>query len=92
MKRNLIVSFLFSVSLHFGQSINDLQNIGYLLRDALLYSDRFITPATDGAVFQASTAWMTTAKKKKLWELDLGMHFNAFKVPTSNIFFSIRKP
>jgi hypothetical protein len=90
MKRNLIISFLFSVSFHFGQSINDLQNIGYLLQDALLYSDRFITPATDGAVFQASTAWMTTAKKKKLWELDLGIHFNAFQVPTSNRSFQLR--
>ena len=46
----LVVAFFYSKSK--AQTVNE--QIGYLLTDALFYSDQYITPATDAAVYQAS--------------------------------------
>ncbi|MDK2772425.1 MAG: hypothetical protein KYX68_09395 [Flavobacterium sp.] len=65
------------------------EQIGYLLTDALFYSDRYIVPATDAAVYQASSSWMNSAKKKEKWQLDLGVHANVFFVPNRDRKFTI---
>lgn len=64
-----------------AQNTDVFQQIGYLLNDALLYSDKYITPATDAAVYQASSGWMTSVKKKKLGEFTFGINANVFFVP-----------
>lgn len=66
-----------------------LEQVGYLLEDALLYSKQYLIPATDGAVYQASSAWMNSAKKKKDWAITIGIHGNTFKVPKSDRSFII---
>lgn len=91
MKCILIVGLLF---LGFSNSIKaqtatQLEQLGYLLEDALLYSKQYLIPATDGAVYQASSAWITSAKKKKAWEITLGIHANMFKVPNADRSFMI---
>lgn len=67
-----------------AQNTDVFQQIGYLLNDALLYSDKYITPATDAAVYQASSGWMTSAKKKQLGEFTFGVNANVFFVPKSD--------
>ncbi len=67
-----------------AQNTEVFQQIGYLLNDALLYSDKYITPATDAAVYQASSGWMTSAKKKQLGEVTFGVNANVFFVPKSD--------
>lgn len=59
-----------------------LEDVGLFLDDARLYADQYITPATDAAVYQASSQWMYTPKKKRLGEVHLGFHANAFVVPS----------
>ena len=72
-----------------AQTPLQLEQIGYLLEDALLYSKQYLIPATDGAVYQASSAWMNSAKRKKDWQISVGLHGNTFKVPNSDRSFII---
>jgi hypothetical protein len=71
-----------------AQNAEVFQQIGYLLNDALLYSDKYITPATDAAVYQASSGWMTSTKKKELGEVTFGVNANLFFVPKSDRTFT----
>ena len=91
MKYSFVISVLF---FGFSNSIQaqtplQLEQIGYLLEDALLYSKQYLFPATDGAVYQASSAWMNSAKRKKDWQISVGLHGNTFKVPNSDRSFTI---
>jgi hypothetical protein len=91
MKYSFVICALF---LGFSNSIqaqtpNPLEQIGYLLDDALLYSKQYLIPATDGAVYQASSAWMSSAKRKKDWQISVGIRANTFKVPNSDRSFII---
>ncbi len=91
MKYSFVICALFfgfSNSMR-AQTPAQLEQIGYLLEDALLYSKQYLIPATDGAVYQASSAWMNSAKKKKNWEITVGLHANTFKVPKSDRSFII---
>ncbi|AWM12621.1 hypothetical protein DI487_01205 [Flavobacterium sediminis] len=65
------------------------QEIGYLLSDALFYSEKYIIPATDGAVYQASSAWMSTAKKREKWTVEAGIYGNVFFVPNRDRSFTV---
>jgi hypothetical protein len=49
-----------------SQSAQTFEQIDRFLNDATLYSEKYITPATDGAVYQASSGWMTSPKKEKV--------------------------
>ena len=73
-----------------SQSATELQQIGYLLSDALLYSEQYIVPATDAAVYQASSAWVTTPKKREKWDVTLGLHSNVFFVPKGDRKFTVQ--
>ena len=83
-----VLFFGFSNSIQ-AQTPLQLEQIGYLLEDALLYSKQYLIPATDGAVYQASSAWMNSAKRKKDWQISVGLHGNTFKVPNSDRSFTI---
>lgn len=74
----------------FSQSAEALQQVDDLLTDALFFSKQYLTPATDAAIYQASSAWVLTPQKAKLWEVTVSVHANAFFVPKSNRRFSIR--
>lgn len=71
-----------------AQGLSDIFKVQNIIDDAVLYSDKYLTPATSGAVYLASTSWMSSAKKKKLWELKLGIHNNTFIVPNKDRSFN----
>lgn len=73
-----------------GQTSSQLEEIGYLLGDALFYSEKYLIPATDAAVYQASSSWMISPKKKKVWTATFGLHGNLFFVPKSDRNFDIK--
>ena len=92
-KSGIIIGFFatfFFIQKVKGQSTTDLEQIGYLLSDALLYSEQYIVPATDAAVYQASSAWVMSPKKRKKWDLVLGLHANVFLVPKADRTFQIQ--
>ena len=88
-KIGLIVAFFFCQESN-AQSPEDLEQIGYLLSDALLYSEQYIVPATDAAVYQASSSWITSPKKREKWDVNLGLHTNVFFVPKADRTFQIQ--
>ena len=85
MKRILIVLLLVSTS-GFSQTINlaVFDHINEFFTDAVFFSDKFITPATDAAAYQATSGWIYSAKKNKLWSTSLGIHSNVFFVPQAD--------
>lgn len=87
--RGLCILFLLSAQVTFSQSQTFLNDLGLFIKDAIYYSDQYITPATDAAVYQASSAWVNTAKKKNLWDVSLGFNANVFLVPTSDRTFRL---
>jgi hypothetical protein len=85
----LVLVFLFFFGKVQAQNNQVLEEIGHLLNDALFYSDKYITPATDAAVYQASSGWMASLKKKQLGEVTLGIHSNLFFVPKADRTFKL---
>lgn len=73
-----------------AQTSSDFEKIGYLLSDALLYSEKYIIPITDAAVYQSSSGWVLSPKKKEKWNFTLGIHTNIFFVPKKNRDFQIK--
>jgi hypothetical protein len=89
MKKITVLLLLISNSL-FAQIILDQStDIGNLLDDAIFFSDKYITPATDASVYEQSSSWLYTPKKKKLWEVSLSVHGNLFFVPNNDRKFTI---
>lgn len=82
------ICLIFS-SKSFSQTAQTFEQIGRFLNDATLYSEKYITPATDAAVYQASTGWMSSPKKRKLYDVTLGLHGNVFFVPKRDRSFQI---
>lgn len=74
----------------FSQSPQTLSQISLFLNDAIFYSDKYITPATDAAVYQSSVGWMSSPKKRKLFAVTLGVYGNVFLVPKNDRSFEIK--
>jgi hypothetical protein len=68
---------------------SDIEQIGYLISDALFFSNQYVTPATDAAVYQSASGWVTSPKAKKLWEVSFGFHANVFFTPERDRTFTI---
>jgi hypothetical protein len=87
VKIGIFLCSIFSAQAQTSQAT--LEELGNLVNDAIFFTDKYITPATDGAVYQAAAGWMDTPKKKNLWDFSLGFHINTFLVPQSDRKFSI---
>ncbi|MGX7668399.1 DUF6588 family protein [Flavobacterium pedocola] len=86
----LLLTSLFFTNESMAQSDQTLEELGYLINDALFFSDQYITPATDAAVYQSASGWVTSPKKRKLWDVTLGLHTNLFFVPKRDRSFHIQ--
>lgn len=84
-----VIGCLFSGTVVHAQSFQTLLDINNFLDDALWYADTFITPATDAAIYQASGGWIATPQKRKLWDVNVSLHTNAFFVPRKNREFTV---
>ncbi|MBF6608177.1 MAG: hypothetical protein ITG00_05520 [Flavobacterium sp.] len=72
-----------------AQSQQTMEQIGHLLEDALFVSDKYLTPAADAAIYQSSSAWLTTAKSRELWDVTIGVNANVFFVPKRDRSFTV---
>ena len=59
------------------------------LNDATYYSDKYIATMSDAAVYQSSSAWMSSAKKRKLGAVTLALNSNFFIVPNNDKTFIV---
>lgn len=93
--RRLFTTVSVLVLLFLGNSKVMAQNtgidpaIGYLIKDAIYFTDQYITPATDAAVYQAASSWVNTPQKAERWDFTLGVHVNTFFVPKSDRSFRL---
>lgn len=87
--KKLVFFFLLFSNISFSQTAQELEDLGLLIDDALFFSNKYITPAADAAIYQATSGWMTSPKKRKIWDVTLGIHFNAFLVPNKDRKFVI---
>lgn len=82
LMRKLVLLLYFMPIISFSQTTNE--EINSLLNDATLYAGKFVSPATEAVVYQASSAWMMSAKKRKTWDFTFAVNNNLFLVPKSN--------
>ena len=87
--KKIVFLFLLVSNISFSQTPQELEDLGLLIDDALFFSNKYITPAADAAIYQATSGWMTSPKKRKIWDVTLGIHFNAFLVPNKDREFAI---
>jgi hypothetical protein len=87
--KKLFFLFLLVFNISFSQTAQELESFGRLLNDAIFYCDRYISPASDAAIYQASSGWVSSPKKRKLWDVTLGLNNNIFFVPRADREFKI---
>lgn len=63
--------------------------LGNLIQDAIYFTDLYVSPAADAAVYQAASSWVNTPQKADLWDFTLGVHVNTFFVPKSDRSFRL---
>lgn len=84
----LILSFMGSFSSLNSQTA--LQDIELILTDMLLISERYVAPGADGAAYQATSGWASTAKSLDLFQIDVSVHMNALFIPNRRRSFTVR--
>lgn len=90
VKIGVFVMLFLSSSNLVAQSPSIDPAIGNLIQDAIYFTDLYITPATDAAVYQAASSWVNTPQKAVLWDFTLGLHINTFFVPKSDRSFRLK--
>jgi len=86
--KGIALAFVFCASKANAQSI-PAEEIYFLIKDAIFFTDQYVTPATDAAVYQAASGWVNTPKKAERWDFTLGLHGNVFFVPQSDRSFRL---
>lgn len=93
LMRKPLLKILFAAALlaFAGKAVaqNELEQVGLLIDDAIFFSDKYITPATDAAVYQAASGWVTSPKERQRWDFTLSVHTNVFFVPKNDRSFMI---
>lgn len=90
--KRLLVLFLFVITGKANAQSDQqivFEQMGRLINDALFFSDKYITPATDAAVYQSASGWITTPKKRELFDVSIGLHTNIFFTPKRDRRFTI---
>ncbi|OYU80147.1 MAG: hypothetical protein CFE23_10515 [Flavobacterium sp. BFFFF1] len=82
--RSGIIAIFLSVCSASAQTEQTVQELNNLIDDAIFFTDKYITPATDAAVYQAASGWISTPKKSNLWDFTAGLYVNSFLVPESD--------
>jgi len=81
LMRNLVTSiFLFCSVLTFAQ----FEDVSAIASDLVYLSNQYMKPAAEGAVYQSSGGWYTSAKKKELWDLELSIQGNILFIPNKS--------
>jgi hypothetical protein len=93
MRRRVITNIVLTVILlctgRVAAQAEELEQIGHLLNDALFFSDQYVTPATDAAVYQSVSGWIRSPKKPALWDVGIAIHANVFFTPQKDRTFTI---
>lgn len=64
-------------------------NTDLFIADMLTLADNFARPASNGATYQASAGWFSSAKSLEKWGFRISLHGNALFVPKEKKTFSL---
>ena len=59
--------------------------------DLIFLSQQYISPAADASTYQASSGWFTSAKKKKLWQVEVSVQGNWLLIPKDDRSFVVNE-
>jgi len=85
-KVTIICCFFAFAKAEFSKSQNDVGNV---LSDLLLISDRYVEPAAEASVMQSSAGWYNSAKSLEKFKITVGVHANALVFPSNKETFNI---
>ena len=81
---------LFLVFLLAGKFTSEAQeNSDLFIEDMLTLADRFAKPASEGAAYQASAGWFSSAATLDKWDFRISLHGNALFIPEDRKTFSL---
>jgi len=93
MRRDVVTNILIAAALlctgRAGAQTQEIEQIGRLINDAIFFSDQYITPATDAAVYQSASGWISSPKQDSLWAVHVAVHANVFFTPQRDRTFVI---
>ena len=82
MKTNLLLIAAFAIFFS-KTSLAQEADINLLTNDLLIIADNFASPAAEGAAFQSSSGWFTSAQELGKWKIDFSVQGNALFVPSN---------
>ena len=85
-KVTIICCFFAFAKAEFSKSQNDLGNV---LSDLLLISDRYSEPAAQASVMQSSAGWYNSATSLGKFKVTVGLHANGLVFPSDKETFNI---
>ena len=68
-----------------------LQELGFVLDDLLLISNKYVSPAAEAAVYQSTGSWYSSAKSLELYEVDVSLHLNILPVSDAQKSFVVNQ-
>ncbi len=81
--------FLFVAMLPLGLAAqSDLNNV---VGDLISLTQQYVSPAVEATTYQSSSGWYTSAKKKKLWEVEVSLQGNWLFIPSDKKAFTINE-
>jgi len=66
-----------------------LEELGFVVDDLLLISNKYVSPAAEAAVYQSTGSWYSSAKSLELFEVDVSLHVNALPVSNAQKSFTV---
>lgn len=79
--------FLLCSTMAFAQF--DEAELNAIVNDMVYLAGEYASPAAEGAVYQSSGGWYTSAKKKDLWDLEVSLQGNLLFIPNKHKNFLI---
>lgn len=62
-------------------SFPQLDDVSDIATDLVFLADKYVSAAADASVYQFSSGWYTSAKKKDLWDLEVSLQGNFLFIP-----------
>jgi len=72
-------------------SFAQLDDVSDIASDLVFLADKYVSPAADASVYQFSSGWYTSAKKKDLWDLEVSLQGNFLFIPDKSKSFVFKE-
>ena len=89
MKTKILALLLVIVLAPLSLVAQSEENTELFIADMLTLADNFARPASNGATYQASAGWFSSAKSLEKWEFRVSLHGNALFVPSEKKTFTL---